>query len=69
MISIIIPTKNRINNLKEVFKSLNETTLYSKEVEVVLYVDYDDDPTVDFLKNEINDYIGIIKTSAIIGKT
>jgi len=69
MISIIIPTKDRTDNLKEVFKSLNETTLYSKEVEVVLYIDYDDKNTIDFLKNEINDHIGVIKTSAIVGKT
>ncbi len=45
MISVIIPTKNRVKNLIKVFDSLNTNTYFYQDVEVVLYVDGDDDPT------------------------
>ena len=58
MISIIIPTKNRVENLKKVLKTLNENTLHPKQVEVVLYVDSDDISTIDFIKSgDINTYL------------
>ena len=51
MISIIIPTKNRVENLKKVLKTLNDNTLQPKQVEVIFYVDSDDNDTIDFIKS------------------
>ncbi len=61
MISIIIPTKNRVNNLKKVLKTLNDNTLLPKQVEVIFYVDHDDSNTINFIKSgEINKHLGKI---------
>ena len=69
MISIIIPTKNRVKNLKKVLKTLNQNTLQPKQVEVVFYVDSDDTNTIDFIKSgEINKHLGKIPGSAIVNK-
>jgi glycosyltransferase involved in cell wall biosynthesis len=67
MISIIIPTKNRVNNLKKVLKTLNDNTLLPKQVEVIFYVDHDDSNTINFIKSgEINKHLGKIPGSAIV---
>jgi len=68
MISIIFPTKNRVNNLKELFDSLNETIYDSQDVEVILYVDHDDPVTLDFVKSGLDKHIGRITTSVTVGK-
>ena len=69
MISIIIPTKNRVENLKKVLKTLNENTLHPKQVEVVLYVDSDDISTIDFIKSgDINTYLDKIPGTALVNK-
>lgn len=68
MISVIIPTKNRVKNLIKVFDSLNTNTYFYQDVEVVLYVDGDDEPTINFLKNDISNHNGKINVNAIIGK-
>lgn len=52
-ISILIPTKNRVHNIESVLNSLNETVskqrLDEKMLEVVFYVDSDDENTLAFL--------------------
>lgn len=68
MISIIIPTKNRVSNLKKVLKTLNDNTLFPKQVEVVFYVDSDDTNTIHFLKTDVNKHLGLIPGTAIINK-
>lgn len=67
MISIIIPTKGRVQNLIKVFKSLNDTVYNPNDVEVVFYVDRDDDDTKDFFKNDADKHIKFIPTSVVVG--
>tara|TARA_R100001129_G_scaffold16887_1_gene11035 strand:- start:16841 stop:17602 length:762 start_codon:yes stop_codon:yes gene_type:complete len=69
MISIIIPTKNRVENLKKVLKTLNDNTLQPKQVEVIFYVDSDDNDTIDFIKSgNINTHLDKIPGTAIVNK-
>lgn len=53
MISILIPTKNRVHNIERVLQSLNETTskqrIDEKLLEVVFYVDNNDENTLRYL--------------------
>lgn len=53
MISILIPTKNRVHNIERVLQSLIETTSFkridNKLLEVVFYVDSDDENTLRYL--------------------
>ena len=55
LISILIPTKNRTENISRVLKSLQATTseslLSSGGLEVVFYVDNDDQKTIEHLWN------------------
>jgi len=67
MISIIIPTKNRVKNLVKVFDSLNTNSFNPNLVEVVLYVDNTDESTIEFLKTDANNHIKQVSVSAVIG--
>lgn len=68
MISIIIPTKNRVPNIIKVLESLNKNSFNHNQIEVVLYVDDDDTPSIDFLKTTAGDHLKKIALSAVIGK-
>jgi hypothetical protein len=51
-ISLIIPTRKRVNGLIELLDSLVITTKYPKLLEICFVVDDDDSSTINFLENQ-----------------
>lgn len=48
--SIVVPTRGRPDNIKRLLDSIAQTTSMPKKIEVILRLDLDDKPTIDFLK-------------------
>ena len=46
-ISLLIPTRNRYNNIVRLIKSIKETAEYFENIEILLYVDNDDTSTIN----------------------
>ena len=53
-ISIILPTRQRPHNIDRLWKSIMDTVDDSDNVEMCLYVDNDDNLTIDHIKNKYN---------------
>ncbi len=63
MISILCPTRKRTNGLKRMWESAVDTADSSDDLELVLYVDYDDEETIDFLRSDLPEAMVIISNS------
>ncbi len=64
-ISIILPTRQRPNSIDRLWKSIMDTVDDSDNVEMCVYVDNDDNITIDHLKNKYGDNK---KIKFIVGK-
>jgi len=57
-ISLLIPTRNRYNNIVRLIKSVKETANYFENIEILLYVDNDDTSTINSIKQNRADLHG-----------
>jgi len=53
-ISLLCPTKNRTDSLLRMWKSVLDTADNPSQIELVLYVDYDDNKTIEFLNSNLD---------------
>jgi glycosyltransferase involved in cell wall biosynthesis len=51
-ISILVPTRKRVQNVKRLIESVYNTAQNIKNIELLFYVDDDDQDTIDFFKEE-----------------
>ena len=49
-ISILVPTRKRVNNVKRLLQSIHDTALHSELIEIIFYVDHDDQESIDFIQ-------------------
>lgn len=66
-ISIIVPTRKRPQNVINIAKSLNETLSNLLSVEVVFYVDSDDEETKTFFKEQSKKNTLNISANVVVG--
>jgi len=66
MTSLIIPTRNRVEPLRRLFDSIEETCKSTDNLEVLLGIDDDDDETIQFIEKYSETSRFVIKS--IIGK-
>lgn len=59
-ISLLCPTRNRVNGLKRMWDSALDTAYEPEKLELVLYIDYDDRDTIDFVTSNIQQSVIII---------
>lgn len=52
-ISLLCPTRNRVDGLKRMWGSALQTASEPDKLELVLYIDHDDHNTLDFIKSNI----------------
>lgn len=64
-ISIVFPTRYRVNNVRELLETLQNTVKYKSRCEVCIYFDEDDVDTIEKCKEFIHNYE--IKVNYIVG--
>jgi len=59
-ISLLCPTRNRVDGLIRMWASAIDTASDPSQIELVLYVDHDDSATLDLLQSEQMDRVSVI---------
>lgn len=50
-LSLLLPTRKRIHNVKRLLESIHKTMSHSTKIEVIFYVDNDDEDSQDYLED------------------
>jgi glycosyltransferase involved in cell wall biosynthesis len=66
-ISIILPSKNRVQNIINLCKSIRETTANTSNIELIIYIDKTDEESLKFFKNQIDTNTLKLNISVVTG--